>query len=35
MHKLNLSPKENKLLWKIRVVALSLLIIPIGLGARV
>lgn len=33
MHNLNLSPEEDKLLWKIRGVALDLLIILIGLGA--
>ena len=33
MHKLNLSPEANKLLWKIKGVALTLLIILIGLRA--
>ena len=33
MHKLNLSPEANRLLWKIKGVALALLIILIGLGA--
>ena len=33
MYKLNLSPEANKLLWKIKGVALALLIILIGLGA--
>lgn len=33
MHKLNLSSEAAKLLWKIKGVALALLIILIGLGA--
>lgn len=33
MHKLNLSPEANKLLWKIKGVVLALLIVLIGLGA--
>ena len=33
MHKLNLSPEVDKLLWEIKGVALALLIILIGLGA--
>lgn len=33
MYKLNLSPEANKLLWKIKGVALALLIILIGLEA--
>lgn len=33
MHKVNLSPETDQLLWKIKGVALALLIILIGLGA--
>ena len=33
MYKLKLSPEVDKLLWKIKGVALALLIILIGLGA--
>lgn len=32
MYNLNLSPEANKLLWKIKGVALALLIVLIGLG---
>lgn len=33
MHKVNLSQEMDKLLWKIKGVALALMIILIGLGA--